>query len=390
MRRSVALVAPILGAAVAGLLTPRGYNWLPADAIFEATILVLFVTSGGRLRKSLLWLVAGAAIYLIASAAVAFTLGAKPHPLDFALAFKPFAYVILLAPLVGRGFLDRSTLRTLLWALLIIFLLKYTYSLALGFSSRPGVFTENNFELIFLLFLGLAVLKTAGAGESLATTTALIVVFALSRSISGAAALAFGLGIFSLRRALTLRTILLLLLAAVSLVLVATILAIRYGSIDPETVDRVRFLQVFLAETGSWSANNWLYGQRPFGPLSHQACTSLSYYQSLFSYGSPSACYSVILHAFMLRVVIDHGVLGLIFLLGAVGAFLRRSRYRWNEVLAVLGVLILTGLSVSSLSNPYAALGLAVLIARGVPSGTVIMKDTPHVASGRLRECREH
>lgn len=133
-------------------------------------------------------------------------------------------------------------------------------------------------------------------------------------------------------------------------------------------VDRLNFLGVFLAEAQAFTALNWLFGTAPITPLSPGACHGLSYYESLFSSAGDGTCYSVILHAFVLRVIFDAGLVGLAIAYGGAWYFMRRGRVRTGLAMTLLAIAFANGLSVSGLNNPYVALPILVaILAAAVP-----------------------
>ncbi len=141
------------------------------------------------------------------------------------------------------------------------------------------------------------------------------------------------------------------------------------GSI--ESIDRVVFLQSLIISISDWSILNYLFGNFFLSPLAEEACTRLSFYTSLFSADKPGVCYSVILHAYVLRIFYDFGLLGLIFIFYIVFQMIIKSNVKSKIAFSALAVIFLSGLSVSSLNSVYTILGLIILMCSGKKNNEV-------------------
>ncbi|EMO6902583.1 hypothetical protein QDZ16_005228 [Pluralibacter gergoviae] len=133
------------------------------------------------------------------------------------------------------------------------------------------------------------------------------------------------------------------------------------GGSSYEQIDRYRFFLEFLYSTSQWPWWRFLTGATAITPLSPESCAHLSFYQPLFSYAGDGKCYSVILHSFLLRVIYDHGVLGLIFLISSLFIFL--NKFTLKHKICIIGILLATAMSVSSLNNVYVSIALIFYIA---------------------------
>jgi hypothetical protein len=127
-------------------------------------------------------------------------------------------------------------------------------------------------------------------------------------------------------------------------------------------IDRVQFFQVFLQETESWGISRWLFGTFPVTPLSEDGCARLAGWDSLYSSLGDGSCYSVIFHAFAMRVVFDAGLLGLLLAFGLTLYVLRKAKVSWLLSLVVVGIAGANSLSVSGLNNPFVALVVILAI----------------------------
>ncbi|MGJ8521504.1 hypothetical protein R84981_000165 [Carnimonas sp. R-84981] len=427
---------------------PYNYNILPVSPLFELTFLSIAML--GFLAKPLndrgarmFFLIS--LVYLITTFFIAYF--SSPASIkDYLLAYKAFVYTLLLCFLVNRRAITFPAIKYLLYFMLAIFLIKYGYSRWLNvderMGSRPGVYMENNFELVFLVllyFLAIDQLK-----HKLWTFIIMILVVYLSGSRSAMLCLFAVYFCSAIRtwasvrfRWLLICPFLLLLIASVVLgrmdismsqigtqvyhrgeqlfadqgpqeiserhsvsidngspeqqqdtgiddapadVTTSDIKAHDDGTLDHSqgseshdetvsgaevqqkigSVDRVKFLHMFLESTQNWHWWNYLVGTKPLTPLSAESCQALSYWSTLFSYENDGHCYSVILHSYLLRGIYDHGLIGLLFLNLFLAYGLWKSGYRKIDIVCVTGVLMLSSLSVSAYNSVFYALTMAL------------------------------
>jgi len=98
-----------------------------------------------------------------------------------------------------------------------------------------------------------------------------------------------------------------------------------------------------------------------------EVCSRLSFYDALFSYSGNGSCYSVVLHSFNMRILFDHGVI-VAFICGSLlWKFMAGSPGKAK--CCVIALLVLNGLSVSSLNSIYAALGLVFILSAAARLG---------------------
>ena len=111
---------------------------------------------------------------------------------------------------------------------------------------------------------------------------------------------------------------------------------------------------------------DWFLGSTgPLHTLSIKTCNQNSFYIYQFNMGSHShygECYSNIFHSFDLRVIFDHGILGLIFILLAYFIMLRKSGVDKYFCFMVLGIVLINGLSVSGFNNIFAIIGIMLVL----------------------------
>jgi len=146
------------------------------------------------------------------------------------------------------------------------------------------------------------------------------------------------------------------------------------------SLDRFNFLQVFLWETRNWPIWEFVTGSYPLTPLSPGSCSRLASYTNEFSLSNTGACYSVILHSYLMRAAFDQGLLGLALLYVLVWLGLARSGAGRRDILVLLGVLTASGLSVSSFNNVFAVLTLAIAFGLRRPVTSAVLPAAWHRA----------
>ncbi|MBD8696070.1 hypothetical protein [Stenotrophomonas sp. CFBP 13718] len=363
-RVEVVFFGSLVTIGIVGLFSPLSYNALPAGPVLEG-VLAICVALLFRLPKARITsYMALAASYVTISYVLMF-LFRPSNPLDFIQAYKAFIYVVPLCFFYKRQVFSRSLALKVLKLLLIIFFLKYSYSLALDLNprmgSRPGLFVENNFELIFLLIYFFVLFEDFGKYRNL-WFGLLSVLILLSGSRSSALALIVVFCGLYLHQ-LSLKTFFYLLgLGLLALAAGALFLSRGYAAGGIESIDRFRFMMVFLYEIRNWSIFDFAFGSFPITPLSNESCRALSFYQGLFSYSEDGTCYSVVLHSYFFRVIFDHGLAGLVFLVSFIAFALHGSGYSRGKIIVVIGVLFASALSVSAMNSIFATLALALAL----------------------------
>ena len=343
-----------------GLTSYGQYSHVPTRAILD----VAFFASAALVVSypksySILFLWLGFCITLILSVGY-YLLSDLAHWLDFFLIYKYYFYVLALAFFVGRNAVSEVELLLFFKTLILFFAIKYTLWLFLGAFERPGLYGENNFELIFLAMVYLVVLAR-GAEFSKYYILLLFYIFLLSQSRSGIVVLLFVYAIASFKK-LDLKLVVSIISLLIVSLMAGYIFNERLGDSGIEGIDRLRFLSYFLIEISGFDFYQLLFGAAPITPLSDLTCTALGSYENLMAYADSRYCYSVVFHAFNLRVLFDHGFLGFVFSFLIVERYLYYSAVNFRFRLAVLGVIFLTGMSVSSLNNIFVVMGVLLFL----------------------------
>jgi hypothetical protein len=149
---------------------------------------------------------------------------------------------------------------------------------------------------------------------------------------------------------------------ALSGYLFSMILFERSGGASFDNIDRVVFFKVFADELSNASIINFFIGLDRISPLSADSCHTLRFYNGLFSYSNDGSCYSVILHSFLFRVILDHGLIILGLLLFFTYKYLRLSKYTKKVSMVVVFATFLNGLSVSSFNSVFFPLIMILFI----------------------------
>lgn len=352
---------------ILGSITPPTMqNWFPTTLIFEIIFfgivaLSTFLLPQGRYKW--IWF---ALVFWIAYRLLVSVLADYPAPLDeFFRAHKWILYTVALISALRFRVLDGRKLNLLVNAMLVASAIKYSYSVALlGFSARPGIFTENNFEL-FLLFGLVIVVYERGFHKNFWFFSALLFVVFLSGSRSGATGLLVLLLFLATRSQNRTKLVQYLILLSVSFGAAVALLIFQARGVNLETIDRINFLSRFSIEVSSWSIYEWAFGAPALSQMSYETCAYLSFYGTLLSSAGDGTCYSVILHSQILRLVFDFGITGLLLCFGLLYFILRSSGMTWQPSLALLALALTNSFSVSGPNNVYVVLPiLAALITK--------------------------
>jgi hypothetical protein len=284
----------------------------------------------------------------------------KADPLDFLLIYKSFIYIFFLTFLSGKSLMTFEGANRMFFISLALFFLKYTFAILIRHADRPILYMENNFELMFVYALYL--IRYVINKEKfllLLGFVGLITILSLSRS----SLLMYSVLVLFVIYDSFKKTRVFIIPGAVLVlgVVVSMIFAQRSSSL--EDVDRYRFMLVWWSQVKDWDFFQWMVGAPRISRLSEAACSYMSYFKMMFSYSGDGTCYSVVLHSFLLRVVYDHGILGLVFIIYACYNLLVRSGIRKDVTWVFITIVIINGLSVSSFNNLFFAISMVFLMA---------------------------
>mgnify|MGYP006925657779 FL=1 len=311
---------------------------------------------------------------------------------DFVQAYKWVFYLLAFTMAIGQKLAWPRTLASATWMILAIWLAKYSYDALVLHSPRPYLVAENNYELA--LISGLVIVTYEHLGRR--RLTAILLLGALvGLSGSRSAAVAFlVVAAFALTRPGP-RAALRSTIAALCVPMLAYgVYEVFRDRAEANGVDRLTFLNFFLAEVHNWNIVDWLFGSPPITPLNFSTCSALSFYADLLSSRGDGSCYAVILHVFVLRVTFDAGLLGLALAFGLAYYAMTLGGVSLGIRLALIGTAVANSLSVSGLNNAFVALPilLAILSAAaevrtriGFPSDQTLRPRMTRAALSRRR-----
>lgn len=388
------LYAYLLVAGGVGMVTLRGYSPLPTTALLDAWIVAFMAVAFLARRGHRVGLMLIIALYGL-TRVLPVVLNDTPTQ-DFLQAYRWLLYLMAFVLAAGSTWGPIPPLRRVVTALIGMALVKATLSFILvGPGERPGLLVENNFEIALFCGLALVLYARLTAPQRFGILAMLAALMVLSGSRSGAVAFAV-LVLYVLSQANATRATKWVAGAyAMPIVAAIPIWVFVERARTGTQIDRLKFLDVFMDETQRWDAITWLFGTEPLTPLSQSGCYRLSYYETLFASSGDGSCYSVILHAFVLRVVFDAGLVGLLIAFWIPLLAMRWAGAPVAATLGLLGIALTNSLSISGLNNPYVALPilLATLrvtapLSRGgasrlAPAGAVVDEGEGGVLGGR-------
>lgn len=393
-----------------GLITFQTAHPLPVQQIFEVLLivsafLVLKDTSKG------LWVFISLVGLYIGETFLRGYFIYSIHPKDYLISYKFFFYIILLSFFINKSVFSSQWLKKIYLFLVTLFLIKYFYINILfelfGIplpTVRAELFVENNFELLFLSLLYFLVFLQNDKKFEWYTFILFALVMLLGKSRSGALeffVVSFGI-LFNLKSRLGIKAFFFVLLTlytgaiwqsrVVNLNKVYETIKIEQVGVKRQSnpninehnkshqekikptdknyingkydsfqkIDRYKFLQQFLYDIKDWQIKDYFFGNS--GVLtftSNKTAETFKHFKGLYSKTDNTRFYSVIYHSFWLRVLFDHGILGVLFIVSWLGVCLRKfCRLDVFDILIVLGVFGANGLSVSSFNSIFGTMAL--------------------------------
>lgn len=350
-----------LSILISGLIAYGKYNLLPVKLMLNVSLLLMFFLSLNHINKKVIFVSVLAFTYLFYTSIIVLFRDSINF-IDYLTAYLSFVFILILTFFVKKEYVSREFFNKLYFYMLLLTAFKYGYTILLNLANRPGIFGENNYEVLFFVLLYIAYYAINEHKEKKYLIFLSIIVL-LSGSRSGIVIYLATMSIlyFKLKYFRFKFIILYILGFAIVIVLLMQILN-RMPESGIEGVDRYQFLLYFIYEIRNWNILNFLIGNPVLTPLSDPTCSSLGYYSSLFSNKHDGTCYSVILHSYILRIIFDHGLLGLLFIFGALNHLLYVSKYSLKIRISILIAIFLNGLSVSSFNNILTIAAIALIL----------------------------
>jgi hypothetical protein len=125
------------------------------------------------------------------------------------------------------------------------------------------------------------------------------------------------------------------------------------------SLDRFKFLNLFLKDFGNRPTIEKLFGNWIIEPLNAETCVQLRFYSSLQDNESLGSCYSVVLHAFVIRAIYDFGIVGALLIFYTFSKILLSNLER-NSAICFIFIAITNSLSVSGVNNVYVVLPMLI------------------------------
>lgn len=354
--------------ALGSFINPSIPNSFPANAIFEFLLIsiVAFSLFFSKISKLSLIFFFYSLLYILWQFFYFKFSDSKGGIGDFLLIHKVFIYLMLLF-CIGKVVVFNSIYINRIYKILVILMfLKYSMSHVFSLSDRPGVFTENNFEIMLLLFLFLAKVRVDN-NFNFYDLTMLIFLILMSGSRSGILGLACLLFFIDLKKFGISHYMKFLFLILVSFLGVGLFIS-RLNDLSLEDIDRFKFLLAFIQETESWSFYQWVFGMKAISPLSPESVVFFNFYKTLFSDYQNGIAFSVLFHSFLLRTIFDHGFFGLIFIVCSLYYTLKKAGVLKNDLAIIFSILFVNSLSVSSLNSIYAIWGIVFILSATLSS----------------------
>jgi hypothetical protein len=368
-------VSSLVLLGIVGLISTHEYNLAPVSIVIEIIIIILgaFAVINLRMQLDVFYFFLFFLVYLFSSTLMAYS-SSQAHSLDIAQAQKFLYYKVIFLLTLQQKIFRLQQISMTFWILVTLAILKYTYSSILNLTerlgSRPGLFSENNFELVFFLGLFVFLHTYMSKRQFWVAFIALSILTVLAGSRSAIICFLVVSVFLEFPGSRYQNLIRMAVFGILSLAALYVFLA--RGGTDVSATDRAWFLELFLWEMeihGLWS---WLIGTYPITPLSASTCDALRPYDKLLSFNGDSTCYSVIFHAFTLRIIFDHGLILFSALLASYLFFLRRKLGCDKRAISIIAIVTISGFSVSGFNSFFAALLLIILVSTEIPEKRLV------------------
>lgn len=352
----------LLLAVFFGAINTLGLNingFICLEFFFLSATMILIFIQGLTNKKDVLLFVSIIIFYIFISFFLAVNNNFEFNIFDFLVIYKFLFFFILISIWFGKEIFSKELLHKFQFKLIFIFLFFYFIQKFLFDIARPQVFGENNFELILLLII---FFFSNVSNKNINITNIIFMggVIFLSSSRSAAVIYLLSIIFMLISKKITIKSLFIVFLIFLSCLGVLFIFSSRLDG-DIDSIDRVNMLNQLLYIVKNWDLGNWLFGVPRITPLPQEVCNALSFYDSLFSYANNGKCYSVILHAFNMRIIYDHGLIVSFLTFYFVWILMGRKRDLRTKLFVLLA-LIATGFSVSSLNSVFVAISLAILL----------------------------
>ena len=277
--------------------------------------------------------------------------------IEQAYLFRPWIYLALLSTVARFFKLKHSLFEYFVIAYVIKILMSY---ILLGYNARPGLLMENNFDLLFLLFFWKTEMYVSKYSENKISPlmnflSAVVLIMSQSRS----ALLGLILIIITLPTKLTQKVF------AVIVVLFVIFVAFFLRPVSSlSDLDRYVWM-IQLLEAASFDVRLLSFGHFPTNYIDPSLCDGLksgdrSNFIGFYEHG----CISSIFVSHVLRFIWDFGIIGLFSFYASLYLLTFYTTKSHSLAFFAVTVLLINGLSVSSISAGYGFIALSYMLAR--------------------------
>jgi hypothetical protein len=243
--------------------------------------------------------------------------------------------------------IDSFNYKMIYYFLLVLFFLFYAAQVIVFSEFRPKLFGENNYEIPALLiissFFEFIPTKNSASKKTMLFT---YLISLISLSKSGILELFFYITHKRFRDFNIKKLIYIIPFFFIIIITGIVMLKVRSGDQTLSDMDRVRFLMIFIE---NMDLSSWLFGHGLATRLPVGACIELKYWASSIS-DDYWNCTSTVYHSFILKLIYDMGMIGLLICLSLWFFYLKRS---FGAYLGrtIFGIVLICSLSVTGFSN---------------------------------------
>lgn len=336
----------------------ESYNSLPVSLFLDILVVTILASSISNLKMiniNIFLIFIFVSIYLGISFISSFVYN-KDLFIDFFLAYKLYFYLFFLLISSFKKVFSKEFFYTLYRFLLWSLNVKYIISIIFFSIYRPGLFTENNYEIlsisIFFIF-NLNINKHLFSKSD-------IFMYILSVSMSASRS---GFIILILIFFINWKTIsnlinfpkykFLFILTLPFFIFTFLIVIFRFSNIS--SIDRVQFFYVFLDEFNNFSFFEKLFGPARLTTLKSDSLNQLSHFvqYNMASHKDSSLAYPFILTPFIFRTLLTHGIIFSILSIYIMYKLLIYNSIPHKVSLQIILITLFNGFSVSGFQSVF-------------------------------------
>lgn len=334
--------------------------------LLEVLFLLLALTSIKSIPRRYVLFFLIASLYVFYAALM--SIFNEDNYIDFLIVFKGFYYIAVLSLVNKNDLFSPKDVHNVLLFFVVIVLIKYIFDKFIYGVYRPQLLTENNIE--FMVVAILYAYNSMFYNKSKRIDVIVLIIMVLSGSKSALLTyivIFYILNVKSFKNGIVFPFVVILLFSI-------NLLLFENDSMTNgiSNIDRFSFLMTFINELESGTILDFILGKSPITPLSSNGCNDFYFYEFLFSRKEDNSCYSIVFHSFIMRVIFDHGLLGLLFFI--VFYYALFCKYSRKFALCVISTMIINGLSVSSAYSIYFCMPILFILLTSNQAQLVLKK----------------